>query len=76
VSDLERGERTRLAVRVAGDPDGNCARHLDPEVASVEQVKSGTVLLVRAERAGRTVERDGTTATAVDTVVRAERPAG
>ena len=32
--------------------------------------------IVRAERARRTVERDGTTATAVDTVVRAERPAG
>ena len=31
--------------------------------------------IVRAERVHRTVERDGTTATAIDTVVRAERPA-
>jgi len=48
VSALERGERLRLAVRVAGDPEGNWARQLDPPVASVEQVKSGTVLLVLA----------------------------
>jgi len=31
--------------------------------------------VVRAERVRRTVERDGATATAVDTLVRAERPA-
>ena len=31
--------------------------------------------IVRAERVRRTVERDGGTATAVDTLVRAERPA-
>ena len=30
VSDLERGERARLAVRVAGDPAGDWARQLDP----------------------------------------------
>jgi ABC-2 type transport system ATP-binding protein len=45
VSDLERGERPRLAVRVTDDPDGSWARRLDPEIASVEQVNSGTVLL-------------------------------
>jgi ABC-2 type transport system ATP-binding protein len=48
VSALEHGERPRLAVRVAGDPEGSWARQLDPQVASVEQVKSGTVLLVLA----------------------------
>ena len=48
VADLERGERTRLAVRVAGDPSGDWARGLDPKVASVEQVSSGTVLLALA----------------------------
>ena len=31
--------------------------------------------IVRAERVSRTVERDGGTATAIDTLVRAERPA-
>ena len=31
--------------------------------------------IMRAERVRRTVERDGTQATAVDTLVRAERPA-
>ena len=45
VSALERGERPRLAVRVAGDPSGNWARGLDPAVASVVQVNSGMVLL-------------------------------
>jgi ABC-2 type transport system ATP-binding protein len=45
VSDLERGERPRLAVRIADDADGTWARRLDPEIASVEQVNSGTVLL-------------------------------
>ena len=30
VSDLERGDRPRLAVRVAGDPAGDWARRLDP----------------------------------------------
>jgi len=48
MSALERGERPRLAVRVAGDPAGAWARQLDPQVASVEQVNSGTVLLTLA----------------------------
>ncbi len=48
VSALERGERPRLAVRVAGDPDGDWARRLDRQVASVERVNSGTVLLALA----------------------------
>ena len=51
VSALERGERLRLAVRVAGDPDGNWARRLDPAVASVERVNSGPVLLTLAPNA-------------------------
>jgi ABC-2 type transport system ATP-binding protein len=45
VSALERGERPRLAVRVAGDPSGDWARGVDPAVASVVQVNSGMVLL-------------------------------
>ena len=48
VADLERGDRPRLAVRVAGDPAGDWARRLDPGVASVEQVNAGMVLLVLA----------------------------
>ena len=48
VADLERGDRPRLAVRVAGDPAGDWARRLDPELASVEQVTSGTVLIALA----------------------------
>jgi len=45
VAALERGDRPRLTVRVAGDPAGNWARPLEPEVASVEQVNAGLVLL-------------------------------
>ena len=45
VSALERGDRARLAVQVAGDPAGNWARGLDPELAEVERVESGRVLL-------------------------------
>jgi ABC-type uncharacterized transport system ATPase subunit len=48
VSALERGERPRLAVRVAGDPEGDWARQLDPGLASVERVDSGLVLLTLA----------------------------
>jgi ABC-2 type transport system ATP-binding protein len=49
VADLERGDRPRLAVRVAGDPAGGWARRLDPRVATVERVDAdGTVLLVLA----------------------------
>src|SRR6266516_735430 len=47
VSALERGERPRLAVRVA-DPEGDWARQLDPGLASVERVDSGLVLLTLA----------------------------
>ena len=43
VSELERGERPRLAVQVRGDPDGRWARGLDPDVAEVERVESGRV---------------------------------
>ena len=48
VSALERGDRLRLAVRVAGDPGGDWARQLDPGIASVERVDAGLVLLVLA----------------------------
>ena len=48
VSDLERGDRPRLAVRVAGDPAGDWAARLDPGVASVERVSSGMVILTLA----------------------------
>jgi ABC-2 type transport system ATP-binding protein len=48
VSALERGERLRLAVRVAGDPEGTWVRRLDQQVVSVERVNSGTVLLTLA----------------------------
>jgi ABC-2 type transport system ATP-binding protein len=48
VAELERGERARLTVRVAADPAGSWARALGPEVASVEQVNAGLVVLVLA----------------------------
>ncbi len=48
VADLERGDRPRLAVRVATDPAGDWARRLDPAVATMERVDAGTVLLVLA----------------------------
>jgi ABC-2 type transport system ATP-binding protein len=48
VADLERGDRPRLAVRVATDQAGDWARRLDPAVATVERVDAGTVLLVLA----------------------------
>ena len=40
---LERGDRPRLAVRVAGDPAGDWARGIDPAIGKVEGVRSGTV---------------------------------
>jgi ABC-2 type transport system ATP-binding protein len=48
VADLERGDRPRLAVRVAGDPSGKWARKLDPSVAKVEGVDAGRVLIMLA----------------------------
>jgi len=53
VADLERGDRPRLAVRVAGDQDGAWARALDPALATVERTDpggtgAGTVLLALA----------------------------
>jgi ABC-2 type transport system ATP-binding protein len=48
VSDLERGDRPRLAVRVAGDQAGDWAARLEPGVASVERVSSGMVILTLA----------------------------
>jgi ABC-2 type transport system ATP-binding protein len=49
VADLERGDRPRLVVRVAGDPAGEWARRLDPRIATVERVDAaGTALLALA----------------------------
>jgi len=48
VADLERGDRPRLAVMVAGDQDGTWARALDPALATVERTDGGTVLLALA----------------------------
>jgi ABC-2 type transport system ATP-binding protein len=48
VADLERGDRPRLAVRVATDLAGDWARRLDPAVATLERVDAGTVLLALA----------------------------
>jgi ABC-2 type transport system ATP-binding protein len=53
VADLERGDRPRLAVRVAGDQDGSWARALDPALATAERpdpgsTGAGTVLLALA----------------------------
>jgi len=48
VAALERGDRPRLAVRVAGDLAGDWARGLPPQVASVEGVSAGTVTLALA----------------------------
>ena len=44
VSELERGERPRLAVEVASDPAGDWARNVDPATAEIEQINSGMVL--------------------------------
>jgi ABC-2 type transport system ATP-binding protein len=44
VADLRRGDRPRLAVRVAGDPAGSWAERLDASVGTVESVRAdGTV---------------------------------
>src|SRR5579859_2267141 len=46
VADLRRGDRPRLAVRVAGDPAGSWAERLDASVGTVESVRAdGTVLV-------------------------------
>ncbi len=46
VADLERGERPRLAVRVAGDANGGWARAVPPGLGEVETVRAdGTVLI-------------------------------
>ena len=47
MSALERGDRLRLAVRVATDR-GDWARQPGPGIASVERVDAGMVLLVLA----------------------------
>jgi ABC-2 type transport system ATP-binding protein len=41
VADLERGERPRLAVRVASDADGAWARVLAPDLGEIESVRAG-----------------------------------
>jgi len=46
VADLERGERPRLAVRVAGDADGAWAREAGADLGEIEAVRpDGTVLI-------------------------------
>ncbi len=45
VTDLEHGDRPRLAVRVAEDPAGDWARALDPAIAKMEGVDAGRVLI-------------------------------
>jgi ABC-2 type transport system ATP-binding protein len=55
VADLERGDRPRLEVRVAGDPAGDWARPLGPEVATVERVDAGTGLAGSTGQDGGTV---------------------
>ncbi len=46
VNDLERGERPRLAVRVAGDADGAWARAVSASLGEIETVwPDGTVLI-------------------------------
>ena len=44
VRDLQRGERPRLAVRVAGDPAGDWARTVPADLGDIETVRTGTVL--------------------------------
>jgi len=48
VAALERGGRPRLAVRVTQDRAGVWARRLDPDLATVEAVENGTVMLALA----------------------------
>jgi ABC-2 type transport system ATP-binding protein len=48
VASLERGDRPRLAVRVAGDPAGTWAQGLDPAVAKMEGIGEGRILLALA----------------------------
>ena len=48
VADLERGDRPRLAVRVAGDPAGAWAQRVGPTVAKLEGTEDGNVLLALA----------------------------
>ena len=57
LSDLRRGGEPRLAVRVAGDPDGIWAAGLAP-AATVTDVVSGTVRLVLAPGADSQVVLD------------------
>ena len=46
VADLERGDRPRLAVRVAGDADGAWARVLTPGLGEIESVRAGGTVLI------------------------------
>ncbi len=46
VADLERGERPRLAVRVASDADGAWARVLTPDLGEIESVRAGGTVLI------------------------------
>ena len=46
VADLERGERPRLAVRVASDADGAWALVLAPDLGEIESVRAGGTVLI------------------------------
>jgi ABC-2 type transport system ATP-binding protein len=46
VADLERGDRPRLAVRVADDPHGAWARVLTPDLGEIESVRAGGTVLI------------------------------
>ena len=51
VADLERGDRPRLAVRVAGDADGAWARVLTPDLGEIEAVRAGGTVLISLTKA-------------------------
>jgi len=52
VADLQRGERPRLAVRIAADPDAHWASDVPAEIGEIEAVRGGTVLFAVPAGAG------------------------
>jgi ABC-2 type transport system ATP-binding protein len=46
VADLQRGDRPRLAVRVAGDADGGWARAIGADLGEIEAVRQGGTVLI------------------------------
>jgi ABC-2 type transport system ATP-binding protein len=51
VADLERGDRPRLAVRVAGDAGGAWAQVLTPDLGEIEAVRAGGTVLISLTKA-------------------------